>query len=294
MKMNLDCIPCFQRQALESLRMNIQDEKIQEKVLRKILKALIEIDWSKSPLELAYTVHKIVREETGIKDPYKELKKKYNDVALKLYPKMKEKVSKSLDPLNTAIRIAIGGNIIDFGPKSEGSFNIENTIKDVLNKKFVVDDYQKFKERIKNAKSLLYFTDNCGEIVFDKLLIETILDLRKKIGINQNLKITIIVKGSPIINDTTLEDAKYVGMDKILNVEFRTTSNGDPNTGPRLNSKEVNSWIKDHDITIAKGQANYEGLSQFNYIFFMLIAKCRIIAYDMGVKEGDIVLKYMQ
>lgn len=291
--MNLDCIPCFQRQALESLRMNDQDEKIQEKVLRKVLKALMKIDWSKSPLELAYTVHKIVREETGIKDPYKELKKIYNDVTLKLYPKMKEKVTNSLDPLNTAIRIAIGGNIIDFGPKSEGSFNVENTIKDVLNKKFVVDDYQKFKGRIKNAKNLLYFTDNSGEIVFDKLLIETILELRKKMGIDQNLKITIIVKGGPIINDVTLEDAKYVGMDKIPNIEFRTTSNGDSNTGPLINSKKVQSWINGHDVTIAKGQANYEGLSQFKDIFFMLMTKCKIVASDLRVKEGDIILKYV-
>lgn len=171
---------------------------------------------------------------------------------------------------------------------------LKKTIGDVLNREFAIDDYQIFKEKIKKANNLLYFVDNTGEIVFDKLLLETILEFRKKIGINQNLKITLIVKGGPVINDATLKDAKYIGMDKIPNVEFRITTNRDTNTGPSLNSKEVESWIKDHDITIAKGQANYEGLSQFNDIFFILITKYRIIASDLGVKERDIVLKYMK
>jgi hypothetical protein len=293
MKMNLDCIPCFQRQALESLRMNTQDEKLQERVLRKVIEALIKTDWTSTPLELANKVHKIVREETGIEDPYKKLKKKYNDIALNLYPKIKEKINESSDPLNTAIRVAIAGNIIDFGPERKGDLNIEKIIEDVLNREFAIDYYKEFKEKIKKASNLLYFVDNTGEVVFDKLLIETILKFRGKMGIKQNLRVTIVVEGGPVINDATLKDAKYVGMDKIPNVEFRITSNGDFNTGPKLNSKEVGSWIKNHDITIAKGQANYEGLSQFNDIFFLLMAKCRIIASDLRVKEGDIVLKYM-
>ena len=294
MKINLDCIPCFQRQALESLRMNTKDEKLQERVLRKVMEALLKTDWASTPLEIAYKVHKIVRKETGIEDPYKKLKKKYNDIALNLYPKIKQKINESSDPLNTAIRVAIAGNIIDFGPERKGNFNVEKTIRNVLNKKFAIDDYSTFKEKIKKANNLLYFVDNAGEIVFDKLLLETILEFRKKIGIDQNLKITLVVKGGPVINDATLEDVKYIDMDKIPNVEFRVTTNGDSNTGPSLNSKEVKSWIKDHDITIAKGQANYEGLSQFNDVFFMLMAKCRIIASDLGVREGDIVLSYIQ
>ena len=294
MKMNLDCIPCFQRQALESLRMNTKDEKLQERVLRKIMETLIKTDWSNTPLEFATKVHKIVRDETGIQDPYKKIKKIYNDIALNLYPKIKERINESSDPLSTAIKIAIAGNIIDFGPQRKGDLDVEKTIRDVLNRKFAIDHYQIFKEKIKKARSILYFTDNTGEIVFDKLLIKTILKFREKMGIDQDLKITLVIKGGSLINDATLKDAKYIGMDKIPNVEFRMTSNGDSNTGPSLNSKEVESWIKNHDMTIAKGQGNYEGLSQFADIFFMLITKCRIIAFDLGVKEGDIVLKYIK
>ena len=291
--MNLDCIPCFQRQALESLRMNTQDEKLQERVLKELIEALMKADWTSTPLELANKVHKIVREETGIQDPYKKIKKTYNDIALNLYPKIKQKINESSDPLNTAIRVAIAGNIIDFGPERKADLNVEKTIEDILNREFAIDDYQILKEKIKKARNLLYFTDNAGETVFDKLLIETILKFREKMGIKQNLRVTFVVKGGPVINDATLEDAEYIGINKIPNIEFRMTTNGDSNTGPSLNSKEVESWIKNHDMTIAKGQANYEGLSQFNDIFFILITKCRIIASDLGVKEGDIILKYM-
>jgi len=270
MKIKLDCIPCKQRQILECLRMNTQDEKLQERVLRKVIDTLITADWTSTPLYLTNKIHRIVREETKIKDPYKKVKKRYNEIALKLYPRIKKIVNKSSDPLNTAIRMAIAGNIIDFGAKREQDIDVEKTIEDVLTKDFAIDDYQLFKEKLKKANNLLFFADNSGEIVFDKILLETILEIRKKMKINQDLKITVVIKGGPVLNDATLEDVKYVGLDKIPNLKFRETSNGDPNTGPRLDSKEVKLWIKNHDITIAKGQASYEALSEFNNIFFMM------------------------
>ena len=293
MKIKLDCIPCKQRQVLECLRMNKQDEKLQERVLRKIINVLTKADWTSTPIDLTNKIHKIVREETGIKDPYKEVKEKYNEIALNLYPRIKEIVNKSSDSLNTAIRTAIAGNIIDFGPQREHDIDIEKTIEDVLSKDFVIDDYHMLEERIKKASNLLYFADNSGEIVFDKILIETILDFRKKLRIGQNLKITVVIRGGPVLNDATFDDVKYVDMDKIPNIEFKNTSNGDPNTGPSLDSKEVKSWIKEHDVTIAKGMASYEALSEFNDIFFLLITKCNVVASDLRIKKGDIVLKYI-
>ncbi len=290
MKANLDCIPCFQRQLLKALRMNPLDEKLQEKLLRQVMRHLLDLDWSLTPPELAHTVHEIIRKEIGIDDPYKKVKKECNDLAMKMLPKIKRKVDNSPDPLLAAIRVSIAGNIMDFGPAG-GSFNVEKTVEEVLVKEFAINDYEKFKEKLSNAKSLLLFADNAGEIAFDKFLIETILKLRKKAG-SGSLKVTVVVKGGPIINDATMEDAKFVGMDKIPLVEFRATDNGLPGTGPVRNSPEVRGWIKNHNVTISKGQGNYEGLSQFNGVFFMLIAKCNVIASDLGVQEGDIVLKY--
>jgi uncharacterized protein with ATP-grasp and redox domains len=252
------------------------------------MKKLIDTDWSKTPPEIAHLIHRFIREETGINDPYMKAKKDSNDRALALIPKIKGIINKSSDPLEAAVRISIAGNIMDFGPFS--NFDIERTLEDSLRKKFAINDFPRFKKEIMDAGSILFFTDNAGEILFDKLLIETILELKREDGKSPN--IAVVLKGGPIINDATLEDAKYIGMNTIPSIEFKTISNGDPNTGPIRNSEEVRRWIDDYDVTIAKGQGNYEGLSQFKKIYFLLIVKCNVIASDLAVSEGDIVLKH--
>ena len=279
MKARLDCIPCILRQVLRASQYSHLPPEIQEKILRESMNALLKEEWSKTPPELAHIAHKIARKYAK-GDPYKEVKKKSNDEALSLYPKLKKIVDESDDPLRTAIRIAIAGNIIDFGALEE--YNIEKTVNEVLHKKFAYDDYPLFKKILKNAKSILYFADNAGEIVFDKLLIEKIKEIK-------DYKITLVVKAGPIINDATLEDVKYIGLDKLIN-DIRYISNGE--IGYERNSPEVKSWIKEHDLTISKGQGNYEGLSEFQGIFYMLMVKCPVIAEDINANVGDIILLY--
>jgi len=286
MKLNLDCIPCFQRQALQAVRFISDDEKLHERVLREVAKKLLESNWDLTPPELAHQVHSIVKRITNENDPYKEVKKESNDLVLKMYPELKEKAKKSRDPLRTAVRLAIAGNIIDFGVPQE--FNLEETIREVLKKKFAIDDYKKLKEKLKDAETLLFFVDNAGEIGLDKLLVETFLETKKL------EKIDFVVKGGPIINDATLEDAVYMGLDALPNSELLTISNGEVGTGPARSSQTVKRWIKEHDLVISKGQGNYEGLSEHNGLFFMLMVKCPIIASDLGVEVGDIILEYKQ
>jgi uncharacterized protein with ATP-grasp and redox domains len=284
MKLNLDCIPCFQRQALQAVRFKNDDEKMQEKVLREVVKELLASDWKSTPPELAHKVHSIVKRVTNEKDPYKDVKRESNDLILRMYPELKETVKNSRDPLRTAVRLAIAGNIIDFGVTQE--FNLEETIREVLKKKFAIDNYKKLKENLKNAETLLFFVDNAGEIGLDKLLVETLL-VTKKLE-----KIDFVVKGCPIINDATLEDAVYMGLNSLPNSEFLVISNGEVGTGPKRSSQTVKGWIHEHDLVISKGQGNYEGLSEHNGLFFLLMAKCPIIASDIGVEVGDIILKY--
>jgi len=286
MKLNLDCIPCFQRQALQAVRFISDDEKLHERVLREVAKKLLESNWDSTPPELAHQIHSIVKRITNENDPYKEVKRESNDLVLKMYPELKEKVKKSREPLRTAVRLAIAGNIIDFGVPQE--FNLEETIREVLKKKFAIDDYKKLKEKLKDAETLLFFVDNAGEIGLDKLLVETFLETKKL------EKIDFVVKGGPIINDATLEDAVYMGLDGLPNSEFLAISNGEVGTGPARSSQTVKRWIKEHDLVISKGQGNYEGLSEHNGLFFMLMVKCPIIASDLGVEVGDIILEYKQ
>jgi uncharacterized protein with ATP-grasp and redox domains len=285
-KVNLDCIPCFQRQALQAVRFISDDEKLHERVLREVTKKLLESNWDSTPPQLAHQIHSIVRRITNESDPYKEVKRESNDLVLKIYPELKETVKKSRDPLRTAVRLAIAGNIIDFAVLQE--FNLKETIREVLKKKFIIDDYKKLKEKLKDAETLLFFVDNAGEIGLDKLLVETFLETKKL------EKIDFVVKGGPIINDATLEDAVYMGLDGLPNSGFLTISNGEVGTGPARSSQTVKRWIKEHDLVISKGQGNYEGLSEHNGLFFMLMVKCPIIASDLGVEVGDIILEYKQ
>jgi uncharacterized protein with ATP-grasp and redox domains len=282
--MNFDCIPCFQRQALQAVRFIHGNEYLQERVLREVMKKLLELTWDFKPIEMAYEVHKVVRKSTQVTDPYGEVKKASNDLVLDRYSKLTSMVDESEDPLRTAVTLAIAGNIIDFGALRE--FDLDKTISDVSKKTFAIDDYRKFKEKLKDADTLLFFADNAGEICFDKLLIESMLKIKSFKRLN------FVVKGGPIINDATLEDALYVGLDKLPNINFLTISNGEVNTGPKIRSQDVAGWVKTCDLVISKGQANYEGLSEFNEIFFALIVKCFVVASDLRVNLKDLVFKY--
>ena len=128
MEINLDCIICFQRQAMQAVNFITDDVGVREGVLREVMKKLLELNWSLKPIELANEVHKVVRAVTKVKDPYERVKKDSNNLVLELYPRLRSIVEESVEPLRTAIRLAVAGNIVDFGVLKE--FNLEKTIKE--------------------------------------------------------------------------------------------------------------------------------------------------------------------
>ena len=146
-------------------------------------------------------------------------------------------------------------------------------------------NYPAFKKKLEQAKCLLYLGDNAGEIVFDKILLETILD-RYDIE-----SILFVVKGSPILNDATVEDGEDIGIDELPGVEMVEMENGMPNQRMKRIRKQFREIAKSVDLVISKGQGNYEAFSEHGGMFFLLMAKCSVIAGDLGVKVGDIVLK---
>ncbi len=288
MIMDIECVPCYLRQAIRASSMVTRDRRVQEKAVREIMKYLLSIEWNIPPMLLAPRLYGIIRKVTGSNDPYQEVKKLSNKIALSLYEELKSRIMESTDPLLSAIKIAIAGNIVDFGALSY-SVNIESirkVVEETLNKPFAINDYIKFKGKLKKARTLLYFFDNAGEIVFDKLLIETIMK------VTELEKLTFVVKGGPLINDATVDDLRDVGLDRIKNSEIKTISNGDPGTGYPMDSPEILEWIKNNDVVIAKGQGNYELLSKVRNVFFMLMVKCHAIARNLNVNVGDIILKY--
>jgi len=281
MKTYLDCIPCFFRQGLEAARMATEDTAKQREVLDEIAKMIPQFPLSSTPPEMGRVIHRITRQFTNSSDPYKEVKDKYNRIALELYPKLKEKVKKAKDSLLMAIKVAIAGNIIDFGVNNRISsgFNIEEELKDTLEQDFAILDYAEFKSALEDVDEILYLADNAGEVVFDRILIEEL-----------NKRVIYVVRDKPIINDATIEDALFCKMDEVARVI--SSGRDAPGTILRYCSKGFLEYYRRAKLIIGKGQGNYETLSEEKKaIFFLLKAKCPIIAEDLGCKTGDIILK---
>ena len=277
MRTYIDCIPCFVSQALRAGRIATSDEPKLKKLLDEIGLMLRDVPLESSPPETGMLIYEKVREITGVFDPYKELKRASTEKALALYPALKKKVEKSNDKLLTAIRIAIAGNVIDFGVNR--NFNIEEEIAKVLKKDFAIFDYDEFKAHLDKTDEILYIGDNAGESVFDRILIETM----KK-------PVIYVVRETPVINDVTYEDALQAGIDKVATIISSGTSA--PGTVLETCNAKFKEIYKNTKFVISKGQGNYEGLSDENQpIFFLLMAKCWVIANDIGVNEGDIILK---
>jgi len=281
MKIFLDCIPCFVRQALDSAKLATDDEQIHEQVVREVLRLAADLDMSQSPPAIGQKMHRLIRKLVGHNDPYCEIKRRFNNLALKLYSELRKQIVSSGDQLETAVRLAIAGNIIDFGVKTSlTDSDLKETIAQSLNGHFNNNQIQDFKDAVRRAENILYLADNAGEIVFDRLLIEQ-LPIEK---------ITVVVKGKPVINDATVEDADLAGLTRIVEV----IDNGSDAPGTILETCSQNfcNRFENADLIIAKGQGNYETLSNVNKnIFFVLKAKCPVIARDLGCAVGEMILR---
>ncbi|MCF7956448.1 MAG: ARMT1-like domain-containing protein [Phycisphaerae bacterium] len=280
MRIYLDCMSCFARQALDAARLATDDEQIHEEVVRKVLRMASELDMNQSPPVIGQQIHRLVRNLVGSDDPYYKVKQQFNSLALKLYPSLRTQIINSRDPFETAIRFAIAGNIIDFGAKSYlTESEVRMAVNDSLSSYLDPEQVKSFKKAVNEAEKILYLADNAGEIVFDHLLIEQMpID-----------KITVVVKGSPVINDATMDDANLTGLSRIVEV----IDNGSDGPGTILDncSRDFMRHFEKADLIISKGQGNYETLSGVNKnIFFLLKAKCPVIAEDIGCEVGEMIL----
>ncbi len=282
MKTYLECVPCIIKQAINTLRISGCSNRTGREVLTEVLQRLKNIDYDLSPAANSDIAYIVFREMTGIKDPYYGLKRKYNRLALDVYPELEKSVNASKDRLYMAAKAAIAGNIIDFGidMKKAITLDLKNIIRDLPQMNLAVDDYDRFKELLKHSINILYISDNAGEIVFDKIFIKELVRLNKKV--------VLTVKSDPIINDATMEDAAEVNFNGLARVIWT----GNNNIGINLdNSSDVFSEeFKKADLIVAKGQGNFETLDGVSAdIFFLLKAKCESIARELGVEYLDIV-----
>lgn len=279
MKTYFDCIPCFLRQALNAARLITTDINMHEKVMRKVLGRVSEMDMNQPPPLMGQQIYRIIREATGNSDPYKKIKDKFNTFILDLYPEFKEKVATSVNPFETAVRLAIAGNIIDFGVETQiNPATVYHIVNQSLTQK-IDGSIKKFKDTVFSANKILYLGDNSGEIVFDRLLIEQL----------PYDKVTFAVRGYPVINDVTMDDAEITGITKLVSV----IDNGSDAPGTILDecSDEFKHVFQDADVIISKGQGNYESLSDSNKnIFFIFKVKCLVVAENTKCAVGSMVI----
>ncbi len=279
MNTTLNCIPCFVRQTLDAARISSRDPAVHEQMMRDALRWMSDMDMNLSPPALAQRIHRRLRKLTGIVDPYRAEKDQHNQMALQLLPGLRTQVAASDDPLITAANLAIAGNIIDLGAKSGlKDAEIHEAIKHASEQP-IHGDLNVFRNAVRQSKKILYLADNCGEIVFDTLLIEQLGPER----------VTVAVRGFPIINDATLEDAITAGLDKIVPL----LSNGSDAPGTLLDdcSEEFRAAFESADLIISKGQGNFETLSDCGKnIFFLFKAKCPVIAESVNLPVSTHVL----
>ena len=248
-----------------------------EQFTHGMLKVLNEKWYGISAPECARDIQSLYRSVLNDPDPYRDVKRDSNDTVLAMYNDLADIVRNSDDPLITAMKLAIAGNIIDFAVHDH--CDLHGTIDRVLNSCFAVDYTPQLREALSKATKVLYIGDNAGEIVFDRLLVREIA----------HPGLTFSVRGGPAINDATMEDAEYVGMTGLT----RVISSGydAPTTIVSRSGEEFRRCFEEADVIISKGQGNLEGLigEHDSRIFFLLMVKCDVIAEYLGVEKGSYV-----
>jgi damage-control phosphatase, subfamily I len=280
MKTRTGCIPCIMKQAYNTAVRATSNDTLQHTILSHAADHVKTIDLEKTPADNSNYVYELTTRLTGRHDPYHEEKIRYNDLCMNMTRQMKKTIEYSIEPLHYAIKAAIFGNIIDLGIGME--FDLDRDAETIFSEPLAIDHYNEFRKNLESGrKKILYLGDNAGEIVFDMLLID---ELR------HDHDVTYTVKSGPIINDATMQDAKYVGMTDMVKV-IETGTNG---IGVKWGgvSEEFRTAFKEADIIISKGQGNFETINECKGdIFFLLRAKCEFVADELGVKLGDIVFK---
>lgn len=283
MRATTTCIPCYLKQALSAAREVTDNPETQRRVLNEVAQLLPDLPLENSPAENSTYVLWRAHELLDCNDPFAAKKRHYNELALSMYADLKAVVQGSENPLQTAVKVAAAGNIIDLGILDKGDVDLGAVLEEVLAQGLAIDEIGLLESELEKTKRVLYLADNAGETVFDKLLIEEL--------VTRGIDVVLAVKGAPILNDATMEDALAVAMDEVA----RIVSNGSPMIGTDLKtcSAEFLQEFEDADLVVSKGQANFETLNETSApIFFILKVKCPEVGRELGGAMGDVVAMF--
>ena len=278
MEILLDCVPCMLNQALKGARLATSDVASQEAIVQEAIRVLGDYKAYETSPELARAIHQIIKCKTGLTDPYEQVKANDLEAAKGVYGSLKDFLKEVDTPIYWALKIAATGNNIDAAIYEHVDINA--CIKTELRKEFSINDVEIFQKQLVKAKKILIIGDNTGETIFDKVLMESM----------PHIDFIYAVRDEAIINDVTMKDALMSGLDQVATL----ISSGCNAPGLILKecTPEFLEVYHEADIVISKGQGNYEALSEEKNLFFLLKAKCPMIARRLNVHLHDYVLKY--
>ncbi len=266
MNIELDCISCILGQVVPLARGATTNKVVRNALIRRMLRIVAEIDSHTTPPDIAAAFHREVRTVSENSDAFREQKDLSTALALRLLPELRTLCGRSPDRFASALRFAIGGNIIDYGADPDFDLrNAEKQIREVVSLPLDQAAVSQLHDAMDRAKNIFYILDNCGEAVLDRLLIEQFAH-----------KITLGVRGKPILNDVTRREASMSGLDFL---PIMDTGDMTPGVSTRCTSEEFLTAMRKADLVIAKGQGNFETLSDYDRpIAFLLRVKCHVIA----------------
>ncbi|WP_099209925.1 damage-control phosphatase [Thermococcus henrietii] len=277
MKIHHECVACAINQCQKIVEMSLSDENSRRSAMLFSLKRASELFSKDSiPAVVGGLLFLDLYEFIGNEDPFREYKRVSNEIAKELAGHFKDA------DLKTALKLAIAGNVVDFSVGYDPK-RLEEDIRRVLDESLLIDHSEELFERLKRAGTLLYLVDNCGEIYFDRLFVEK---LKEEFP---DLRVIVAGKDGPIINDATVVDLREAGFEEVA--EVVSTGSRLPGTPIGRVSEEFLGVFRSADVVIAKGQANFETLSELNdsRVFFLLKAKCPAIAREIGVPLGSLL-----
>jgi len=282
----LDCLSCVVRQVAEAERNAGMKESVQIDVMKQVLRTLADMDMTEGSSAMVQKVFNVVREVGGVNDPLENIKSYCMDIALRAYPELQHTLDESEDRFETAVRIAMAGNIIDHHIREDRRLDnlaLFRSIEDALSRPLVVDHVDLLEKEIHKASKILYLADNAGETVFDRILIE---EMPKE-------RIIYAVKRMPVSTDATIRDAAMAGLTDLVQVFVIDTDY--PCVFPDKCPEAFQRLFNSADLIIAKGQGNMKALSdQDRNIFFLARIRCKVTAAKFKLSVGDFLVKSLK
>ena len=272
------------RQVKEVIDLSCSDEPLKFELMQNCMIHMADnFNKDSQPNKIATEVNQYVKQKTKCEDAYFKQKEISNEIALSMLPDVNE-ILKMDNTLETYVKLAIVGNILDFGAYNINT-DFEGLIRDNLNKSLSINDIEELEESLKRNDEVLYLVDNSGEIVFDRLLIEKIMEY--------GVEVIVGVKSSPIVNDACEKEAIDAGLDELAEIVTLGCDSG--GIVEEMFSDEFRKVFDESSLIISKGMANYEGLTEMDLtgkdVFSLLCSKCNPISKNLGTEIGSLVLK---